>query len=223
VTGKDKFYFSHDPRAFAAEDLIDVITRYALYSDGSTGEAEIVSDWTTLDIAFDVDGWQNPETVFETQVLDENGVVKPEYDYQVCYIGSIPVRIDGQVTETNATAYIAVKGDATLDGMPDAVDAAEILIYAAAKGAGLEAYLYSETDTMLEYFAYFLADVTGESEDCGADGSVLDARDAANILVYAAQYGADLDPRWEDVLEAPLPKYTYRIAEYNGTLPEGKK
>ncbi|MBR6617076.1 MAG: hypothetical protein IKL00_04275, partial [Oscillospiraceae bacterium] len=223
VTGKDKFYFSHDPRPFSVEDLIERIIRYALYSDGTTGEAEVVSDWTTFDIAFDVDGWRNPKEVFDTQVLDENGNVRSDYEYRVCYIGSVPVTIDGQVVETNANAYIAVKGDVTLDGVPNALDAAEILVYAAAKGAGNDAYLYSEADQILEYFSYFLGDVTGESKNYGEDGSDLNAIDAANILVYAANKGAGLRPKWEEVLAAPLPYYTYEIAKFNGTLPKDKE
>ena len=75
---------------------------------------------------------------------------------------------------------------------------------------------------MLELFAYFLADVTGESENYGEDGSNLDANDAANILVYAARAGAGLNPLWEEVLPAPLPIYTYAIAQANGTLPADK-
>ncbi len=223
VEGKDKFYFAHDPRPFIPEDLIATITRFAQYSDGTEGEGVIVSDWSVLDIVFDIEGFRNAEEVYKTQILDENGDVREELAYKAYYRGSIPCTIDGQLAETNATAYIAVKGDVTLDGMPDANDAATILVFAAERGAGNEAWLYSKDDQMLEYFAYFLGDVTGESENYGEDGSVMDANDAANILVYAAEFGAGLKPLWEVVLEAPLPIHTYGIAEFNGTLPEEKK
>lgn len=222
VEGKDKFYFAHDPRPFIPEDLIATITRFAQYSDGTEGEGVIVSDWSVLDIVFDIEGFRNAEEVYKTQILDENGEVREDLAYKAYYRGSIPCTIDGQLAETNATAYIAVKGDVTLDGMPDANDAATILVFAAQSGAGNEAWLYSKDDQMLEYFAYFLGDVTGESENYGADGSVMDANDAANILVYAAEFGAGLKPLWEVVLEAPLPIYTYEIAEFNGTLPPEK-
>ncbi len=71
---------------------------------------------------------------------------------------------------------------------------------------------------MLELFAYFLADVTGESEDHGAtdslgnDSSPLDATDAAYILKYAAIVGAGNDADWAKILAKPLPYYTAEIA-----------
>ena len=91
-----------------------------------------------------------------------------------------------------------------------------------------------EVKTM-EDFVYFLADVNGESEDHGATdnatgttstydadgklvevGSPLNAKDAAAILVYAADFGAGNDPNWYDTLVNPLPKYTKAIGEFNG-------
>ncbi len=218
VTGKDKFYFAHDPRPFRAEDLINTITRYTLYTNGTESAGELVSDWTTVDIAFDIVGFRNAEEVYETQILDENGDVKEELEFFACYRGSVPVTIEGVRTETDSHAYIAVKGDVTLDGVPNALDAATILVYAAQRGAGNEAWLYDGNDQNLEYLAYFLGDVTGESENYGEDGSSLNALDAANILVYAAQRGAGLDPLWENVLTEPIPKYTKEIAEYNAAL-----
>ncbi len=73
---------------------------------------------------------------------------------------------------------------------------------------------------MMELFAYFLGDVTGESEDHGAtdargnEGSDLDATDASYILIYAAEEGAGLNPDWAVILAGlpQLPLYTALIA-----------
>ena len=83
------------------------------------------------------------------------------------------------------------------------------------------AYIYSETDPMMELFAYFLGDVNGESEDGGVTDSLgnnthniadLDAKDSAKILVYAAIEGSGKEPDWAEVLSEPLPYYTAEIA-----------
>ena len=85
-----------------------------------------------------------------------------------------------------ASTYIGVKGDANMDGTADAADAAAILVYAAECGASGSAVLYSNTDETMERFAYFLANVNGESTDGGTD-SPLDAADAAADTLAAVQ------------------------------------
>ncbi len=221
VVGQSQFYFSHDMRPFDPADLVTSVMQYTQYSDGTESEGVEIN---VSEVKFDVEGWTNPEEVFVNQVLDANG--EPKSDYDVYYKGAIPATITDpsgvvQTIEGVGTAYIAVKGDATLTGEADANDAAVVLVYAAKIGAGTPAYIYSETDAELEAFAYFLADVTGESEDNGATdslgnaGSDCDAIDAAAILVYAARYGAFGDADWADgILPDPLPKYTAAIAAY---------
>ncbi len=205
LEGNYQFYFSHDPREFKAEDLVSSITRYALYSDGTKGDPEPLTDFSIVDF-----NGLTPESVF----IDTDGAY---------YVGSIPATVTddfGVVHEFEGvgTAYIAVKGDVTLTGEADAKDAARILTYSAKIGAGLEAYIYSETDTMMEMFAYFLGDVTGESEDHGLTDSLgneisdLNAKDSAKILIYAAVYGSGKDADWAVILDEPLPYYTAEIA-----------
>jgi len=220
MTGTHQFYFSHDPRNFKAEDLVATLVRYDIYKDGTKSEAIPVTDLSV--VKFDVEGWTNPKEVYDGQVLDENGFVKE--GYFAYYTGNIPATITDEFGEKHefkdtVTAYIAVKGDANLDGKANSLDSAAILVYAAAKGAGNEAYIYSAEDEMLDMFAYFLADVTGESEDrgktdsLGNEGSALDSIDAANILVYAAKEGAGNNPKWHETLSVDtLPKYTAEIA-----------
>ncbi len=205
LEGNYQFYFSHDPREFKAEDLVSSITRYALYSDGTKGDPEPLTDFSIVDF-----NGLTPESVF----IDTDGAY---------YVGSIPATVTddfGVVHEFEGvgTAYIAVKGDVTLTGEADAKDAARILTYSAKIGAGLEAYIYSETDTMMEMFAYFLGDVNGESEDHGLTDSLgneisdLNAKDSAKILIYAAVYGSGKDADWAVILDEPLPYYTAEIA-----------
>jgi len=220
VVGKTKFYLSHDMRPFDPADLVASVVEYKLYSDGTKSEGEPVD---IANVTFDVEGWTNPEEVFKGQVLGEDG--KPKSDYDVYYKGTIPATVTGSDGNTHdiaavGTAYIAVKGDATLTGEADAKDAAIVLMYAAKVGANMPAYIYSETDAELEAFAYFLTDVTGESEDNGATDSLgnaksdCDAKDAAKILVYAAIEGSGKYADWAEVLSTPLPKYTAAIDAY---------
>ncbi|MDE5884373.1 MAG: dockerin type I repeat-containing protein [Oscillospiraceae bacterium] len=96
--------------------------------------------------------------------------------------------------------YIGQKGDANADGVINAADASLILTYAADSGAGNDAHLTEDTDEIPEDFAYFLADIDGESRDSGKDGSSLDAKDAALILQYTALSGSGQSVNWEDLL-----------------------
>lgn len=89
-------------------------------------------------------------------------------------------------------AEAGTKGDANLDGVADATDAAAILIYAAADGAGQAAYLVSETDTESEALALLLANVDASAKT--------DANDAAFILTYAALIGSGEDADWETII-----------------------
>ena len=86
-------------------------------------------------------------------------------------------------------------GDATLDGVVNAEDAASVLIYAAARGAGEDMALYSAEDGIAEANAKSLADTNGDG--------LINAEDAANILIYSAMAGADGDADWNAVLGKP--------------------
>ncbi len=100
----------------------------------------------------------------------------------------------------NLEIVIAEGGDANLDGKTDAEDAAAILVYSAAKGAGGSPTLCS-TDAEQERLAYFLADVNEYSTVCGeGDGTTLDAMDASAILQYAAIGGTGAAPDWSEIV-----------------------
>ena len=127
------------------------------------------------------------------------------------------------VADKQVYIYIGVKGDADLDGVSDAGDAAKVLIYAANDGAGLEdVYLYSNSNAAAEAFAWFLADIDGESKDQGvtsnkegAAKSMLDAGDAAYILIHGALEGSGQDADWgNNVLPEPWPLYTKEITTW---------
>ena len=60
---------------------------------------------------------------------------------------------DGQQLASTIDICIGVKGDVNFDGTANAEDASMILIYAAREGSGEEAYIFSDTDEMLESFA----------------------------------------------------------------------
>lgn len=99
------------------------------------------------------------------------------------------------------TIVVAEGGDANLDGKTDAEDAAAILVYSAAKGAGGSPKLYSADNETEERRAYFLADVNEYSTVCGeGDGTSLDAEDASAILRYAAISGTGEIPDWTEIV-----------------------
>ena len=205
-TTKTGFYFAHDPNSFDVNELIESATT-------KDGEAVDLSLFTIE---------SNPKAVYE-----ESGEAYVATDLEVFY--------NGEATGKTAKAYIGVKGDADLNGVADASDAASILIYAAAIGAGEDAKLLTavEADDTLEAFAYFLADTDGESRDHGATtgiagttgASPLNATDAANVLIYSAIVGAQGTADWIDelddqdgVLSTPYPAYSEKIATTAGLI-----
>jgi hypothetical protein len=179
VEAKDpSFYFSHDTSEFQPEELIASITRYAVYSDGTTSEnGEILDDFDAFDF-----GGLTPEILY-TQECSE-------------YYVSLNVTDEfGTHTITEQVkAYIGVKGDANLDGVADAKDAAKLLEYAAAVGAGQDMPLYSDSDETSENLAHFLAEVNASGD--------ADAKDAALILEYAAAIGSGEPKTWDEILGA---------------------
>ena len=177
-TKAPQFYFSHDAEEFKPEDLIESITRYAVYSDGTVSEnGEIVEDFE--DVGFDD---LTPEIIY-TQQGNE-------------YFVSLKITdaFGTQMITEQVKTYIGVKGDANLDGVADAKDAAKILEYAAAVGAGQDTLLYSDSDETSEDLAFFLAEVNSSG--------VADAKDAAAILEYAAASGSGESKTWEEILGA---------------------
>lgn len=175
-----QFYFSDDDTELKTEDLIESIVRYEVYADGSVANVgEPVTDFECVDL---------------NGITPKNLYLKSEYAYPVTLY--ITDEYGKQEVESSIVVYIGVKGDANMDGSADAKDAAEILVYAAAVGAGKETTLYSRTNEILEKFVKMLADVNGGG---GADSS-LDATDAAAILVYAAGVGSGKNPSWQEII-----------------------
>lgn len=84
-------------------------------------------------------------------------------------------------------------GDANLDGVTDAADAAAVLIYAAAKGSGGSPVLVQGQEEL----SCFNANVTtymGTADE-------IDAKDASAILQYAAIDGSGDAPDWGEILQ----------------------
>ncbi|MBE6850410.1 MAG: hypothetical protein E7504_01505 [Ruminococcus sp.] len=186
------YFFSHDETVLLPEELLV--------------SAKLIVDETEYDvmsqISFGLDANGPVENLTPAMVFEEMGaayVASPVYVYYTP-VGSEPVL----VKNADVKIFVGVKGDANLDSVANANDAAEVLVYAATKGANGSATLYSDEDVALETLAYFLADVDGESRDCGADGSDLNALDAAGILVFAANKGANpgrpVADLWKEVL-----------------------
>ena len=224
VDSNRNFYFSHDPRPFSPEDLIKGATlTEKVVVDGVETTQEVELDKTKF--AFGL-----TDSVYDKNLSPLDVVNKYKADNQSFAYAFIPLYIfyvddDGSYTvaDKQVYVYIGVKGDANLDGISDAGDAANVLVYAAADGAGLEnVYLYSDSNVAAEAFAWFLADVDGESKDKGATSnregdakSMLDAGDAAYILIQAALDGSGQSADWgNDVLPEPWPLYTKEITTW---------
>ncbi len=190
------FYFSHDEEAFDVAELVASANIVVTYTDGTnTWDEPGTVDMSLFSFGTTADG--ATEGLTPAQVYEETGTAYADVDLYVYYDGAL-------VEGVTAKAYIGVKGDANLNGETDANDSTYVLLYAAAHGAGGTDPLYSAEDETLEYLAYFLADVTGESKDYGADGSDLDSNDSTYILMFAADRGANPDKTiattWGEVL-----------------------
>ncbi|MDE7122679.1 MAG: hypothetical protein K2O42_11045, partial [Oscillospiraceae bacterium] len=179
ITGKECFCFADDTKIFEASDLIAEIQRRAVYSDDSTGEWEDFTDWDRLDFKE-----QNPAAVFETWEENQFSAVILTSVTDILPDGTESV----QDLETGS-AYIAMRGNIDLNNTVNASTAANILVYVAEKGSGLNPSFNPEYDETTEKFAGFLADVN-------SDGDV-NAADAASILVYASIVGSQGSCDWK--------------------------
>ena len=220
------FYFSHDPRTFDTQNLVDsaTIIENGVERAMSDKEKENFSFSfrrnTLLSDAEPSGEKVSPQSAYADQSLNPLG----GYFGQTLY-----VYYEGQLVDAEATVYIGVKGDVNNDGIANASDAAKILIYAAEVGAtGKDGYIYSKDNENFEKLAYFLGDTNGESVDHGTTASYaeeespLNASDAAQVLIYAAVAGAATDGKcdWipEVIVAAPYPAYSEAIAKAAGLL-----
>ncbi len=186
------YFFSHDETVLNPEELIETAVLKV--------EDEEINVIDQISFGLDAEGPVadlTPVMVYEA--------VGAAYVAMPVYVYYTPLNSDEAilVEDANVTIYVGVKGDANLNGEANAIDAAIVLGYAADRGAGEDVALYP-ADAALEGLAYFLADVDGESRVCGADGSDLNALDAAGILGFAAYVGANPGTPVADVWEMIL-------------------
>ena len=238
LNGQDKFYFSHDSRPFDQIYADATLERCGVKSDGTTTEWKTISvgQLSGFVVATIDGGYLNPQAYFNAKNPDwATGTIVEAYNkvpLQVTITDKLPdgtevtavLKPDAEDADEvfNANAIIGVKGDTDLNGLCNASDAAEVLLYAAAIGAGETAAIckVDAAATLLgaevaENFVFFLSDVDGESENhgAGADSNPLNASDAALQLIYAAAVGAKgADASWfEDALgtdTAAMPAYS---------------
>lgn len=174
------FRFAHDARDFSIEDF-------------------------PAEIAFSYGGQtftENSIDLLETFTAGNPGslyVEKPMVLENVLTLAGTPLE-NSSGEQASLNYYIGQKGDVNADGIVNVTDAGLILQYSAKKGAGEEAFLTDGTDSVQENFAYFLADINGESQNSGEDGSVLNATDASLILTYAAMTGSGQSVDWDVLL-----------------------
>ena len=226
LNGQDKFYFAHDPRPFKDIYADATLQRRGMMSDGT------YTDWTTISlnavdefIVATVEGdYTNPKAAY-----DALGAAYCKVPLKVTIKDHLPdgTAVEAVLTPDSETPFISnaiigVKGDTNLDGTCAADDAAEVLIYAAAYGAGEDAAICNNADAITalgeevcQNFSYFLSDTDGENEEHDDTNSPVNAADAANQLIFAAFEGAQGvgTTKWApDVLGTDnLPQYTAAI------------
>ena len=194
IQGKKKFYFSHDNRPFDLKnDLIEVGTlkRREIYSD-NTAENPHVSDWSTVNELVDFElvnkDLNNPKAVFENEFPE---MVPDKYrDYIVANANSN--KHDAYFKST--LKFVPVNADyANMENAPD-----------------WKFVNVDENGNVTEELADDAAAVTGTvyigvKGDTTLNG-VVNSKDAASVLVYAANFGAGNEAKIlaEDITEEEL-------------------
>ena len=187
VPKEPNFYFSVDDREFDPEDLLESVVLRTEYSDGTVVEVDIIDQ-------VDYNGL-TPEIAFSER--DETA------DYDGVYRGYPSPYYKGEILEdVKSLVYVAVKGDADLNGRVEINDASEVLEYYAKRAAGFDVMLLEEpVHIHYEYLAYFLADVDTESTaGQNTENNRLEISDASNILTYYARSAAGLYPQWDEII-----------------------
>jgi len=190
------FYFSHDTTVLTADMLIESAYVETFVDGVSQGVADAKDD-----IIFGLKGTEavgnmTPEYIYNT--WGEPYAALPVYAF---YVDPTVEDAEPVLIDVDIKIYVGVKGDATLDGVADAKDAAQILMYAASFGAGnTNPVLYTEEYPEVENFAFFLGDVNTELKTENA--TELNAADAAKILQYSAWFGGLATAPSNGVIEA---------------------
>ena len=198
-------YFSHDDGRRANgqvggfnKNQVKSLKIFDVYEDGTEVER------SAIDMSLINFNGETPFTMYNsrTHVPKKTTIDDFKYDVPVYYQDMALTDKDGNAL--TVTAYIGVKGDATLDNMVDALDASAALRYYASlstndrtpydvvlqnTAAGLK--VSSPTDE-LDELAAFLADVTenewGEDNWNKMKGDrYVDSSDASNILAFYAR------------------------------------
>lgn len=166
--------FAEDDTPFSVADLIAELRRRAVYDDGSAGEWETVS---AQDVSLEDVSAQEIFADADAPVF--SGGASAIVKYQ------LPDGSEMSQTVTVGNFTISRRGDLNADGIVNANDASELLIYAAAVGGGKPAEL---------------TDIAAFVGDTDQDGAV-NAADAANILIYAAIAGSNGAADWKEILD----------------------
>lgn len=135
----------------------------------------------------------NTDFKYELNLFYNGEDIVDEYGNTVIASGAPIMTTEGQAT---ATAYIGLKGDASLDNKVLANDASLVLTYYANMQSGgnvqlSDSALVDSPDSVYDDFAAFLCDVDTDIDasiawKTGKDGRKLLASDAAGILSYYA-------------------------------------
>ncbi len=177
--------------------------------DGSLVSQEIIIKGEKVDITKSIEFKDVPADVFK--LINTNNVNQFAAQIQI-YATEDITAADGTVvakagdalkyvdgSPVSATAYIGVKGDASLDMKADSIDASLVLSwYAKVSTGGVPGEIqFSNNDLLvqnnpvLDDFAAFLADVDNENDSANyvtlKTARTIDSKDSSNILAYYAQ------------------------------------
>ena len=184
VIRQDHFYYADDTSAMQASDLIRTVRRRVIAADGTESDWEVLADLSCIDL----------NGVTAAQLYEEQTTAYCKLPVSGTITGILP---DGSVqtdTVTLGTARIAFKGDVNLDRAVNAMDAADVLLYAAKAGTGSEDGFFGMGDKEVEQLSLRLADVNQDSR--------INAKDANAILLYASHFGCDCHPDWNKIVPA---------------------
>ncbi len=190
------FYFSHDTTVLTADMLIESAYVETFVDGVSQGVADAMDD-----IIFGLKGTEAVENMTPEYIYNTWGEPYAALPVYAFYVDPTVEDAEPVLIDVDIKIYVGVKGDATLDGVADAKDAAQILMYAASFGAGnTNPVLYTEEYPEVENFAFFLGDVNTELKTENA--TELNAADAAKILQYSAWFGGLATAPSNGVIEA---------------------
>lgn len=163
-----RYYYAGDTTGIVPSELLttlwDVNRTTSGYSVRTTKSN--VTDLSGLRLA---DGWESPAAIFAQHT-----------DGAPYFHGSLQATFRGEALELG-DVWIVHRGDFDGNGVTNAGDASEILIYAAILGAGGDAVYPEGMEPELALFAGKMTD---------SDAATLSAADAAALLSYIAALGA---------------------------------